>query len=261
MGERAPQDCNVRKTGLRDRAASQRYGLDHGQRPRHPLRARLEDGAQDVDLCAAQRRHEDEIAGLEVDVLGEIAVAQQPLEIDRDKVAVADEEASGKVRGLRVHAARRGVDGGATGPGDGVQQRGGAAQGIDSRAAQAAEHPDLFARDGSQGERDNRSFTNEFFQLIPKAVARLGKREPPDVEAGQDVVVDLAVRPHGDGCPAGDIAHHLDFKRVARTEVKDALGRPEHGWIETQFRQNIEVGGHGLWNPRPGNGQRRARAA
>jgi hypothetical protein len=101
-------------------------------------------------------------------------------------VAVADEEAAGEIRGLGVRAARRVVDLEAARLGHGVQQRRGAGQGVDPRAARRPSSQTCWLATDRRVSMTDRLFADELVCISSATtVAGLGKRQAPHVEPGR----------------------------------------------------------------------------
>ena len=152
----------------------------------------------------------------QVDVLRHVALAQQPGEIERHKLAVADEKTVAQV-GEILGVAKRPRRGDAARVGNGLDDRGGRFERVSARLFQPAQHPRARGGGLTQNDRDLRAAVVRG-QLFFQRGLHFRHGHAGHFEAAYGVKIQHAVRQHGAAHVGLGKLHHLDLQPVAGAE-------------------------------------------
>src|SRR5207244_9840579 len=98
---------------------------------------------------------------------------------------------------------------------------------INSRLVQSSQQPDPLTLHAVQRHADLRLFLYVLQQLALDERPRVRQRQPPNVESGQQVIIDSSVR-RDEVCGARQgVAHNLNLQIVAGTESEAVRRRLE----------------------------------
>ena len=130
----------------------------------------------------------------------------------------------------QIHGCGRRRFCGPTGQGQRLQQGRRSGQRINARPVQAAQEPDVFASDISEGHGDLGP-EDVFREFLLQALPRLREGQSPHIQPRKQRVIYLAVQPHRQRRVGAGVADNFNLQLITRTKHKQISRRLE------QFRR------------------------